>query len=158
MSLLPYYCVFFALGLIVGFGGALIMGYKHSLRRKAGASPLQKEMKKFFHGFNSERNILGDLRRLNPERCKAFGHAVTDMPITFWSTAVAGETGELCNWIKKMERGDNIPAIKHEIAMEAADIVIYLDMLCFHQGIDLQGAIVRKFNETSNRVKSPIKL
>jgi NTP pyrophosphatase (non-canonical NTP hydrolase) len=166
MSLVPYYIGFTCLGTIIGFGLALLIGYRYGLKRKRGATKvqsaqadLQAEMEKFFTGFNNkERNILGDLRRLNPERCKAFGHAVTDMPITFWTTAVAGEAGELCNWVKKMERGDNIPAIKHEIAMEAADIVIYLDMLCFHQSIDLQGAIIKKFNEVSDRANSPIKL
>lgn len=107
---------------------------------------------------NVERNVLGDLRRANPERCKAFGHEVKDMDVTFWATELAGEAGELCNWVKKMVRGDDIPNIKAEIAKEAADVVVSLDLLCIHQDIDLQGAIVRKFNETSDRVKSPIKL
>jgi NTP pyrophosphatase (non-canonical NTP hydrolase) len=106
---------------------------------------------------NKERNILGDLRRVNPERCKAFGHTVHDLPITFWATALAGETGELCNLIKKQERGDEGP-FTEAIAKEAADIVIYLDLLCYRSDINLQAAIVRKFNEVSDRVKSPIKL
>lgn len=104
-------------------------------------------------------NTLEKLKHLNPERCKAFGHTVTEMPVTFWATALAGETGELCNIVKKKERGDSIPdgAYKEMVAKEAADIVIYLDLLCTHEGIDLARAIREKFNEVSDRVNSPVK-
>lgn len=158
MSLVPYYIAFLCLGIIIGFGLALIIGYRYSLKRKARTNPIQAEMEKFFRGFNSERNILGDLRRKNPERCKAFGHAVKDKSVLFWATELGGETGELLNWVKKMERGDNIPDIKKYIAKEAGDIVVTLDLFCIHQDIDLQAAIVQKFNEVSDRVNSPIKL
>lgn len=100
-------------------------------------------------------NTLETLRILNPKRCKAFGHSVFEKPITFWSTAVAGEVGELCNFIKKQERGDVVDDI--DIAKEAADIVIYLDLLCTHKNIDLCKAVRQKFNEVSDRVNSDIK-
>lgn len=103
-------------------------------------------------------DTLQRLRIANPQRCVAFGHTVDDMPLLFWSTAVAGETGELCNLIKKHKRGDNIPGIHEKIGDEAADIVIYLDLLCTKLGLNLEEFIVKKFNEVSDRVKSPIKL
>lgn len=104
------------------------------------------------------RNTLKNLRILNPARCKAFGHSVEDMPLMFWSTAVAGEAGELCNIIKKVTRGDSIPNYRVEVGKEAADVVIYLDLLCTKIGIRLEDYIIIKFNEVSDRVKSDIKL
>ena len=102
-------------------------------------------------------DFLKELSNKNPERCKAFGHTVQDMPILFWSTAVAGEVGEMCNLIKKMERGDS-GDFTTAIALEAADIVIYLDLLCTKLGIDLMGSVFHKFNQVSLRVKSDIVL
>lgn len=144
----------------------LILGYYLVVKRKKEAAKLNPAASKSIYNQvagrsvrpNGERNILGDLRRLNPERCKAFGHTVESVPITFWTTAVAGETGELCNLIKKIERGDNIENAKTKIANEAADVIIYLDLLCCSLNIDLQVAIASKFNEVSDRVNSPIKL
>ena len=102
-------------------------------------------------------DFLKELSSKNPERCKAFGHTVDEMPTLFWSTAVAGEVGEMCNLIKKMERGD--PGyFKTDIALEAADIVIYLDLLCTKLGLDLMGSILHKFNVVSNRVGSEIRM
>lgn len=104
---------------------------------------------------SGNKNVLELLRIANPERCKAFGHTVENMTIEFWGIAVAGETGELCNFIKKMARSDDKDFIP-DIAKEAADIVIYLDLLCAKLGIDLQASIINKFNEVSIRVNSPI--
>ncbi len=93
-------------------------------------------------------NVLEDLRISNPIRCiTAFGKAVHEWSPTDWACAVGGETGELLNKIKKLRRGDTIPLI--EVADEAADIVIYLDLLCHRMGIDLAEAIRRKFNQVS---------
>jgi NTP pyrophosphatase (non-canonical NTP hydrolase) len=154
------YFLFFFLGAFATFIVFLILGYRSMQKRKRNdpAKVLAKEMRKFFDGLNTERNILGELRRKNPERCKAFGHSVNDMPVTFWATALAGETGELCNLIKKVERGDFILDANGLIGREAADIIIYLDLLCYRLNIDLQAAIIQKFNEVSDRVKSPVKL
>ena len=92
---------------------------------------------------------------LNPVRCQAFGHSVESMHVTFWTTAIAGETGELCNWVKKMVRGDKID--KKDIEKECADIVIYLDLFCKHQGINLCEVIKAKFNEVSDQIGSGVK-
>jgi NTP pyrophosphatase (non-canonical NTP hydrolase) len=154
------YILFFILGAFATFIVFLIVGYRSMKKRKRKdpATVLANKMQEYFAKLNAERNILGELRRKNPERCKAFGHAVHDMPVTFWATALAGETGELCNLIKKVERGDNILSIHEQLSKEAADIVIYLDLLCTKLDIDLQAAIIQKFNEVSDRVNSPIKL
>jgi NTP pyrophosphatase (non-canonical NTP hydrolase) len=151
-----YYALFTFLGTLIGFALALFIGFAYGKKRPRGRDLLARELDKFFT--NSQRNTLAELRRLNPERCKAFGHSVQEMHVTFWATAVAGETGELCNLVKKMVRGDKIPGISEAIGKEAADVVIYIDLLCTHLNINLEAAIVQKFNEVSDRVNSPLKL
>jgi NTP pyrophosphatase (non-canonical NTP hydrolase) len=120
-------------------------------------------------------NVLDELKKVNERRSiEGFGMQLTDWSLSQWSNAVAGETGELCNIIKKVERGDyhkrpenhsDNPEFKQayaaaqyrqDIAKEAADIVIYLDLLCTREGIDLGAEIVKKFNEVSERVKCSI--
>lgn len=125
-------------------------------------------------------NVLKELKKVNAQRSEqGFGFKLTDWNLSQWSNAVAGECGELCNLVKKVERGDYMKKhfksagpnaeldyveacakndYRQEIGKEAADIVIYLDLLCQREGIDLASEIVHKFNEVSDRVKSPIKI
>lgn len=151
-----YYVLFTCLGILIGFGVALFIGFAYGKKRPSGRDLLARELDKFFA--NSQRNTLAELRRLNPERCKAFGHSIQEMHVTFWTTAISGETGELCNWVKKMVRGDKIDDLQNILSKECADIVIYTDLFCTHMGINLEAAIVQKFNEVSDRVNSPLKL
>jgi hypothetical protein len=69
--------------------------------------------------------------------------------LTDWACALAGETGEACNLIKKLRRGDAIDT--EDIGKELADVVIYADLLAARLGIDLGEAVVQKFNEVSDR-------
>lgn len=61
--------------------------------------------------------------------------------------ALAGEVGELCNLIKKLKRGENVP--KEELAKEIADVQIYLDLLAARLGVELDNATIEKFNQVS---------
>ena len=106
-------------------------------------------------------DTLQKLKKANALRCvEAFKHTVGSWTPTDWACAVAGETGELCNLVKKWHRGDlkdnhNPFAGQKEIekmANEAADIVIYLDLFCQKMGIDLDAAIRNKFNYTSHKM------
>jgi len=120
-------------------------------------------------------NVLEELKKVNEKRSiEGFGMQLNDWSMSQWSNAIAGETGELCNIVKKVERGDyhkrpenqsDNPEFKDayaaaqyraEIGKEAADIVIYLDLLCTREGIDLGVEIVKKFNEVSERIKSSV--
>lgn len=122
-------------------------------------------------------NVLNELKKVNEKRSvEGFKMQLTDWSLSQWSNAVAGETGELCNIVKKVERGDfhkrpenandnpeynNAYAAaqyREEIGKEAADIVIYLDLLCTREGIDLGAEIVKKFNEVSDRVKCGVRI
>lgn len=75
---------------------------------------------------------------------------------TFRSTELAGETGEACNVVKKLERErlglrGSRDTVDH-LAEELADVVICVDLIAMHYGIDLESAIARKFNATSEKV------
>lgn len=85
-----------------------------------------------------------------------------------WGMGLAGEVGELCNVVKKMNRiRDNLPGNKpHEdlgtltamLGAEIADVFIYLDLFSRRAGFNLEDVIRRKFNETSERVGFPERL
>lgn len=81
---------------------------------------------------------------------KPWGH---DWALSQWSNAVAGEVGEACNIIKKIERGDfPLEQVREKLAGELADIQIYLDLLAHRAGINLGEATAKKFNEKSIEV------
>ena len=108
------------------------------------------------------------LRKANLQRCESVFHPLHDWSPTDWACAMAGEAGEACNAVKKLRRMDSggntakdpqtINAAIHDIAMELADTVIYVDLLAARLGIDLGLAIVHKFNLVSDRMNSEIKL
>jgi len=63
---------------------------------------------------------------------------------------VVGEIGEYANLRKKFERGDIKIGEFQALAMdELADVMIYLDLLAYQLGIQLDRAVVLKFNKTS---------
>lgn len=100
---------------------------------------------------------LKQLKGANYLRGKyGFKHEIKDWNPAEWACAVAGEVGELCNLVKKLNRGDEIDF--EEIADEAADVLIYLDILCQRLGIDLTNALVNKFNKKSEEIGSDIKI
>lgn len=83
-----------------------------------------------------------------------------------WGVALAGEVGELCNVIKKLNRvrdglkGNKETPEELSVALwkEAADVYIYLDLLAQAAGFDLGEAIAKKFNETSEKNGFPERL
>lgn len=84
----------------------------------------------------------------------------SDWSLLEWAGALAGEVGELANLLKKIKRGDlpNDIATRVEVAKEIADIQIYLDLLAFRAGIDLDTATIAKFNEISRKVRSNVRI
>ncbi|MBA9077608.1 MazG nucleotide pyrophosphohydrolase domain-containing protein [Rufibacter quisquiliarum] len=83
-------------------------------------------------------------------------HNCLDWSLADWSNAIAGETGEMCNLIKKIRRGDSIDV--KDVGKELADIVIYADLLADQLGLDLGECVRQKFNEVSDRIGSNIKV
>lgn len=75
--------------------------------------------------------------------------------LSYRGNELAGEVGEACNVIKKLERErlgirGSRDTIKH-LAEELADVVICCDLIAMKIGIDLQKAIRDKFNATSEK-------
>lgn len=94
--------------------------------------------------------------KVNVARSKAdIKHSVTWGPMQ-WGCALSGEVGELCNFFKKMSRGDKIP--KEHLAHEIGDIMTYLSLTADNLDIDLEDAIVEKFNIVSKRWGSKFRL
>lgn len=61
---------------------------------------------------------------------------------SYWSLALSGEVGELCNLVKKEVR-DRV-SLKAQISEEMADILIYLCMMANSLGVDLEREYYRK--------------
>lgn len=96
------------------------------------------------------------LTEANAIRCSHYGHDLTDWSPTDWACALAGEVGELCNFIKKMRRGDTVDP--GDVEKELADVAIYLDLLAQRLGVNLGDAIIAKFNQSSRKIGSPVRL
>lgn len=107
--------------------------------------------------------IPSGLRSLNNERCDRW-HPPGDNSWTLgdWGNALAGETGELCNVVKKMRRREseahvayNTPGfdeLEDKFAEEVADVLLYLDLLCWKAKVPptiLLRALKAKFNHVS---------
>ena len=110
--------------------------------------------------FDQEKLTAGlsydHFRKMNVKRCEDGFHGIKEWSLTDWACALSGEVGEACNLIKKMRRGEDVPI--ERLADELADIATYLDLLAARLDINLGEAIVRKFNEVSDRVGSSIKI
>lgn len=121
---------------------------------------LSKDEKKDYLESHRRSKIKGfrfsQLREANVARCEKHFHKLNSWSSTDWACALAGEVGELCNFIKKARRGQNIP--QQEFAKEIADIQCYLDLLAASMDIDLAQATIDKFNEVSDRKNSKIRL
>lgn len=82
--------------------------------------------------------------------------AGNEISLSFRGNELAGETGEACNVIKKLERERmgirGSRASKEQLAEELADVVICADLIAMDAGIDLEAAVRQKFNATSEKI------
>jgi NTP pyrophosphatase (non-canonical NTP hydrolase) len=100
--------------------------------------------------YQADKLDFDGLRYVNIKRCEELYFPLNDWSPTDWACALSGETGEACNKIKKLRRGDNIPL--KDVADELADIIIYVDLLAARLKIDLEEAIISKFNEDTDKI------
>lgn len=75
--------------------------------------------------------------------------------LSFRGNELAGEVGEACNVIKKLDREQmgikgSRDTVEH-LAQELADVVICADLIASAAGINLEDAIRDKFNATSEK-------
>jgi NTP pyrophosphatase (non-canonical NTP hydrolase) len=109
-------------------------------------------------------SFLHRLRAHNLARIQYFGYGLNDWSSLEWAGAASGEVGEATNVAKKIRRLDfksvtsrnhNIDGLRQDLADEISDALTYLDILAAQNGIDLEEAMKKKFNEVSERVAYP---
>ena len=75
---------------------------------------------------------------------------------SYKANELAGEVGEACNVVKKLERErlgmKGSRATVQQLEDELGDVLICVDLLAMHYGIDPTAAALRKFNQTSEKV------
>lgn len=94
------------------------------------------------------------LRGANIIRHKEWGNS-PNLSLSFRGNELAGETGEACNELKKLDRQllgmaggkSDLSGIIDEIA----DVVICADLIAMDLDIDLGEAVRDKFNKTSDK-------
>jgi NTP pyrophosphatase (non-canonical NTP hydrolase) len=109
--------------------------------------------------------------QVNLARCLRWHPAgLNSWSLSDWAVALAGEVGEACDVIKKLNRlRDNLvgnhkasqltnESLMGELANELADVYLYLDLLAQAAQIDLPAAIRAKFNVVSERNNFPERL
>lgn len=105
--------------------------------------------------------MLKKLREANIIRAKEWAPGV-HLDLSFKGNELAGEVGEACNIIKKMERqrlglaGGKVDI--EGLTEELADVIICVDLIARSLDIDLEEAIVAKFNKTSDKMGLSTKL
>ena len=101
---------------------------------------------------------FADLRVANETRDPEWGNTGEgEIDLAFRGLELAGEVGEVCNQIKKLERhlrclvgGDpDLEPLRDELG----DVVICANLVAMELHIDLAKAIQRKFNKTSAKHK-----
>lgn len=99
--------------------------------------------------------MLDKLRIANDSRQVQWENAQEKLSLSYLGNAIAGEVGEACNVIKKLEREQlglrGSKASVSDLADELADVIIYIDILASRCDIDLGEAIRSKFNKTSEK-------
>jgi NTP pyrophosphatase (non-canonical NTP hydrolase) len=99
--------------------------------------------------------LVPDLRSANTAR-QAEWDIDNRITLTYRGNELAGEVGEACNVIKKLERErlgikGSRDTVEH-LAEELADIIICTDLIAMGEGINLLKSISEKFNATSLKV------
>jgi NTP pyrophosphatase (non-canonical NTP hydrolase) len=100
---------------------------------------------------------LEQLENINVERAKIFPdyHKLITKDVVYYANALAGETGEFCNLIKKLIRGDKYDRdgktelTPYHICHELADIIIYAEFITSIYGFSLSSMLREKFNSVS---------
>jgi len=101
------------------------------------------------------RDFLSVLRQASQERQKEWDTG-GNIDLSYRGNELAGEVGEACNIIKKLERErlgiKGSRATVAQLAEELADVIICTDLIAAKLGINLATATKNKFNATSAKV------
>ena len=99
-----------------------------------------------------------EFQKIITERCKEW-HDIDQWSLSDWAVAMAGECGEVCNIVKKLNRKrDSLRNQDPEdlelvdaLAEEIADTVTYAFLLAERCGFDMQDIVTSKFNQVSEK-------
>lgn len=96
---------------------------------------------------------FNSLRTANLARSKEWAGKV-DLDLSFAGNELAGEVGEACNVIKKLERQrlgiKSSSASVEDLREELSDVLICVDLIAMRFDLDMEQAVKDKFNKTSN--------
>ena len=102
----------------------------------------------------TNNNMFDTLREANIIRQQEWD-SDNQISLSYRGNELAGEVGEACNIIKKIDRERigirGSRATRQQLAEELADIIICVDLIAMHEEIDLDEAIREKFNSTSKK-------
>ena len=106
--------------------------------------------------------MIKELQKANAERQKEWCTNGVIPDLSFRGNELAGETGEACNIIKKLERERHgwrgTRATKEMLEQEIADVVICCSLIANEVGFDLESAVKNKFNDTTTKYGLTVKL
>lgn len=104
--------------------------------------------------------------RARTESRLGYGHALDAWSLSDWMVSLAGEVGEACNVVKKLNRlrdgltidGPSEDEFLSSLVDELADVYIYLDLVFQSLGLALGWSVERKFDRTSQQIGYPVRL
>lgn len=111
------------------------------------------------NGQDFSGKVYNTLRTASADRAEEWGEGTEGFSPSYFAVEMGGEVGEALNVVKKLER-ERIGApgsrdtVEH-LAEELADVIITAVNLANAYGIDLNSAVVNKFNATSEKVGLP---
>jgi NTP pyrophosphatase (non-canonical NTP hydrolase) len=97
--------------------------------------------------------MLKELRQANKTRAAEWG--AEGITLSYRGNELAGEVGEACNLIKKLDRERlgyvGTRASLQELIEELADVIICVDLIAMDLGVELEDEVKAKFNKTSSK-------
>lgn len=115
---------------------------------------------------------IREIQRVNAARCERWHkNGICEWSALEWAGAMCGEAGEAANVAKKMRRIETGAAgnawserpltgdgLRSAMCGELADTFLYLALLAERCGIDLEYAVIEKFNSKSEEMGFPERL
>ena len=97
---------------------------------------------------------------MNASRCREWEAGIeTPWGVAMCAVAAMGELGEACHVLQKLSRNadglvgneEGAEDLKLQLAEELADTLIQLELLAHASGVDLEQAVISKFNKVSEK-------
>ncbi len=120
-----------------------------------------------------ETPTLAEMQEINAARCKRWHEGSTrDWSIAEWLCEMCGEAGEAANVAKKMlrietttpgnesseHRETEYESLRYKLSTELADVVITAMLSASAAGVDLESAVIARFNAKSEAMGFPERL